>query len=319
MSNLTNPFGSSVQSSAPNLTPAPFGMNAAMQQETARAIAEAQSAMMIAKLAPRDTAQALNRIKNACAIPRLAEMAVYSYAKGGSAVQGPSIRLAEAIAQNWGNISFGIRELSQQNGTSTVQAFAWDLETNTKREVVFQVDHVRHTKKGSYRLTDPREIYELVANNGARRVRACIIGVIPGYVFDEALNACDATLKTTAEVNKDVISALINVFAEMGVSRKQLEAYVQRNIETIQPAQLVQLRKIYASIRDEMSAPSDWFPQVEEETKAKALGAKGVKSRLLEKKKDAAEIPPVTNGTQPEMDPVPVETEAPPEPNLWND
>jgi hypothetical protein len=41
------------------------------------------------------------------------------------------------------------------------------LETNTRREVTFQVPHIRYTKKGGYRLEDPRDIYEMVANQGA--------------------------------------------------------------------------------------------------------------------------------------------------------
>ena len=79
----------------------------------------------------------------------LAQSAVYSYARGGSSVTGPSIRLAEMLAQNWGNIQYGIRELSSENGESTVEAFAWDVETNTRQTKVFQVPHIRYTRNGS--------------------------------------------------------------------------------------------------------------------------------------------------------------------------
>ncbi len=76
---------------------------------------------------------------------------------------------------------------------STVEAFAWDVEeANTRQTKVFQVRHWRHTKQGGYKLTDPRDIYELVANNGARRLRACILGVIPGDVIDAAV-ACNVS------------------------------------------------------------------------------------------------------------------------------
>ena len=65
---------------------------------------------------------------NACQRSGLAQSAVYSYARGGTSVTGPSIRLAEMLAQNWGNIQYGIRELSSENGESTVEAFAWDVK-----------------------------------------------------------------------------------------------------------------------------------------------------------------------------------------------
>ena len=42
------------------------------------------------------------------------------------------------LAQNWGNIQYGIRELSSENGESTVEAFAWDVETNTRQTKVFR-------------------------------------------------------------------------------------------------------------------------------------------------------------------------------------
>ncbi len=40
-----------------------------------------------------------------------------------------------------------------------MEAFAWDLETNSKRTVVFNVPHKRVTKRGTTNLTDPRDIY----------------------------------------------------------------------------------------------------------------------------------------------------------------
>jgi hypothetical protein len=48
-------------------------------------------------------------------------------------------------------------------------------------------------------------------------------------------------------------------FAEIGVTKEQIEARIQRRIETIQPAQVIQLRNVFNSIRDGMSSPSDWF------------------------------------------------------------
>ena len=161
---------------------------------------EVQAALVIAKKFPRDQVAAMDRILQACTRPSLAERALYQYARSGTDITGPSIRLAEMLAQNWGNIQFGIRELDQRNGESTVEAFAWDMETNTRQVKVFQVRHERHTKQRSYALEDPRDIYELVANQGARRLRACILGVIPGDVVEEAQHQCDVTLATKAQV-----------------------------------------------------------------------------------------------------------------------
>src|SRR5690606_36069410 len=78
-----------------------------------RAAQEVQAAMVIAKRFPRDENTAFARIMRACKRKQLAEAAIYAYPKGGTNVQGPSIRLAEALAQAWGNIDFGVIELEQ--------------------------------------------------------------------------------------------------------------------------------------------------------------------------------------------------------------
>lgn len=238
--------------------------NAMVEAESQRATAEIQAEYIIAKRFPRDEKRAIDRILNACTREKLAESAIYSYARGGTAISGPSIRLAEAVAQAWGNIKFGIRELDQRDGISTVQAFAKDLETGTSREMVFQVAHKRFTRQGTKDLVDPRDIYELVANNGARRLRACILAIVPGDVVEMAVNQCEATLNTTAEVTDETIKTMLEKFSEFGVSKAQIEKKIQRNITALTPAQLVDLRSIYNSLRDGMSSAFDWFDKVEE-------------------------------------------------------
>jgi CMP-2-keto-3-deoxyoctulosonic acid synthetase len=229
------------------------------QTDQNRAVAEVQAAMMIASMNPRNQRGAMDRILNACTRQSLAESAVYQFARGGANVSGASIRLAEAIAQQWGNIQFGIRELEQRSGESTVQAFAWDVETNTRREVTFHVAHELHTRKGVKKLTDPRDIYEMVANQGARRLRGCILAIIPSDVTEAAVAQCERTLVTTADVTHEAIKRLVEAFEAFGVSKEQIELRIQRRMDAVQPAQVANLRKIYASIRDGMSTADEWF------------------------------------------------------------
>lgn len=277
-----NPFAS-----AP-IAARPSNGGALAQSDQQRQVAEVQAAMMIARMNPRDPIAAMDRILNACTRPSLAEAAVYTYSRGGTDIGGPSIRLAEAIAQQWGNIQFGIRELSQHNGESTVQAFAWDVETNTRREVTFQVPHVRHTKKGMTRLEDPRDIYELVANQGARRLRACILAVIPGDVTEAAVAQCELTMKAKADTSPEAMKKMLDAFAQFGVTREQIEARIQRRLEAIQPAQVVSLKKIYASLRDGMSVPADWFEPIERPAgPAPSTVTAAVKEKLRQRSKPA--------------------------------
>lgn len=233
--------------------------NAVADAGQQREIAEVQGAMVIAKRFPRDPIEAMDRILQACTRPSLAEGALYSYSRGGQEITGPSIRLAEVAAQAWGNVQFGIRELEQRNGESTVEAFAWDVETNTRQVKVFQVAHKRHTRQGAYKLEDPRDIYELVANQGARRLRSCILGVIPGDVIEAAVKQSEQTLKASADTSPEGLKKLVDAFAPFGVTKTQIEKRCQCRLEAIRPAQVVHLKKVYASLRDGMSAASDWF------------------------------------------------------------
>ncbi|HDY6515851.1 TPA: hypothetical protein RRC01_006467, partial [Pseudomonas aeruginosa] len=115
---------------------APRGMAEHVNQgtvniEQSRAVTEAQGKLILAKKFPRDEALAYSKIMNSCSRPTLAASGEYAYPRGGQTVSGPSIRLAEELARCWGNIEYGIRELSRQQGNSEMEAYAWDLETNT--------------------------------------------------------------------------------------------------------------------------------------------------------------------------------------------
>ncbi len=262
---VRNPFGESITA------PAGASANALAQRE----VAEIQGALLIAQRFPRNPVQAMDRILAACCRPSLAEHATYQYNRGGVEVTGASIRLAEEMARSWGNVLSGLSELSRSDGYSEVLAYAWDLETNFRDEKRFQVKHWRDTKNGGYKLTEERDIYETIANAGARRKRSCILAIIPEDVQEAALEQCEATLKAKVDVTPLRIKSLTDGFAEFGVSLAQLEARLGRRVDSITPAGVLQLRKIYTSLRDGLSTPEQWFPPLPPPAKKAAVKAKG--------------------------------------------
>lgn len=238
-------------------------VNSATQQMVSRQTQEVQGAIFMAKQFPRDEYAAIGRIKRMCERISLAEQATYSYPRGGKQVTGPSIRLAEAIAQAWGNIDCGVIELENKNGSSELMAYAWDLETNTRVTKLFKVKHVRDTKKGSSALTDSRDIYEATANFGARRLRACILSVIPGDVVESALDVCKETVMSQDKTPiKDRIDKLQKAFKELNVTKEQLEEYAQRNLAEFGREEIFTLQGVYKAIRDGQSKPDDYFGKV---------------------------------------------------------
>jgi len=278
--------------------------NALSIANTQRAIAEVQAAITIAKQFPRDESEAREKILIASARPSLAERAIYTYKKGETEVTGLTIRMAEEIARSWGNIDYGWACIEQRLDESTVETFARDLETNNRRSIKFQVSHRRFTKKGNYLMTDPRDIYETQANQAARRMRACVLGLIPGDILDDARDQCDKTMHDTVEITPETIKALVAAFSALKVTQKQLEKRIQRKIESIQPAQVVQLRKIYNSIKDGMSDRSSWFD--DEATAAApsapaAKGMAGLKGKLAHIQNGKSKAEPATEAEQTEQ------------------
>jgi hypothetical protein len=257
-----------------------------------REVAEIQTAYMIAKRFPRDPIQAMDRILNACARPTLAEVAIYEYARGGTKIDGPSVRLAEALAQAWGNLNAGVTILSSRTGESECIAYAVDLESGYREERRFTVKHWRDTKNGGYAIKDERDIYELAANMGARRKRACILAVIPGDVVEAAVSQCSLTLATKMEVTPERLKSLLEKFSEFGVTQEQIEGRIQRRLDAMTPALMVGLGKVYNSMKDGMSKPSDWFGAAAgadgpDPSDAPSKGTAGVKERL----KKAVKVP----------------------------
>ncbi|KAF6538641.1 MULTISPECIES: hypothetical protein [unclassified Bacillus (in: firmicutes)] len=222
---------------------------------------EVQAAMVIAKKFPRDVYAAFDRIKKACERRLLAENAVYEYPRGGTKVSGPSIRLAEALAQNWGNIDYGIMELEQKAGESSVMAYAWDLETNTRQTKIFTVKHERKARGAITKLDDPRDIYEMVANQGARRVRACILGVIPGDIVDAAVDMCQKTLISGhKEPLEDRLRSAFSLFKkEFGITKEMIQEYIGSNVDAFTEQDFLKIGRIYTALRDGMAKKEDYF------------------------------------------------------------
>lgn len=263
------------------------GRSVTAEMITSRQTQEVQGQIIMAKKFPRDYVASCNRIMQACQRKGLAEKAMYEYPRGGTKVVGPSIRLAEVLAQNWGNMSFGIVELEQKAGESKVMAYAWDLETNTRQEKIFSVPHIRSTKKGNVTLTDPRGIYEMVSNQGARRLRSCILGIIPGDVVEDAMDQCNQTLIGKADkLIIDLVKDMAVIFEkEFSVPLEAIEKYIGCKSTAFSMNDLVRLKRVYTSLKDGMAKREEIFelPGVEKKEAEDAFAGKEKKDKKDEK------------------------------------
>ena len=254
--------------------PVPGGLPVAFQNinqgtvaiEASRAIAEAQSKLYIAKTFPRDEAEAMTKMRKACSRMSLAVKAFYSFPRGGQTVEGPTIRFAEELARCWGNIDYGIKELSQDDGKSEMQAYAWDLETNTQSVQNFTNPHKREKTDKRTRqvvmedLTSQRDIYENNANMATRRLRARILAVLPAWFVDDAIQACKATLAGEGKAPfKDRVKNLVSNYNRIGVDADMLKRYLKHDAMEMDTDEFIDLVGIFNSIKTGERKAKEWF------------------------------------------------------------
>lgn len=241
--------------------------------ESSRAIAEAQGKLIIAKRFPRDEVKSMSRILESCQRPDFASKAFYSYPRSERTVEGVTIRFAEEIARCWGNLDYGIKEMSQNEGKSEMMAYCWDMETNTISQQNFTNVHAREKGKSVVQLTSLRDIYEVNANMGARRLRSRILAIVPNYVVKRAVAECKKTLAGDNEQPLiDRINNMVSQFKKIGVTVELLESRLGRPIATMTRDDFVEYIGIFNSIKEKERDIADWFNYGELETPKSDLG-----------------------------------------------
>lgn len=239
--------------------------------EASRAIAEAQGKLVIAKRFPRDEVAAYAKAMEACQRPKMAEKAFYAFPRGGQTVEGATIRFAEELARCWGNIDYGIKELSQDDGKSEMQAYAWDLETNAQSVQNFTNPHQREQGKKMVALTSQRDIYENNANMATRRLRARILAILPSWFVEDCIAECKKTLAGQNDTPLvDRVKKMVVQFAKLGVTQEQIEHRLKRKIDTMNADDFTEYIGIYNAIKQNESRISDWFEAEKEATELTA-------------------------------------------------
>lgn len=257
-----------VQNTAPNMPTMQGGVMAQMDKinqgtiaiEASRAIAEAQGKLVIAKRFPRDEVQSYAKAMEACQRPTMAAKAFYSFPRGGQTVEGPTIRFAEELARCWGNIDYGIKELSQDDGKSEMQAYAWDLETNAQSVQNFTNPHQREQGRKMVTLTSQRDIYENNANMATRRLRSRILAILPAWFVEDAIAECKKTLAGQNDTPLiDRVKKMVVQFAKLGVTQEMIEKRLKRKVDTMTSDDFVEYVGIYNAVKGGESKIADWF------------------------------------------------------------
>lgn len=244
--------------------PVPTRVGQATAIEQSRAVAEVQAAIVVAQQVPRSYDVARTEMQASCQMLRLAEQAFYSYPKGGKTVEGASVYLARELARCWGNVQYGISELRRDEiaGESEMQAWAWDVQRNTRSSQTFIVPHKRDVDGKVKPLESLRDVYENNTNQGARRLRQAIFSILPKWFTEEAEDLCRATLaKGDGKPLEERVVGAIAAFGELGVTQAQLETKLGRKSEKWTGFDLAQLMVTHRSIQRREVSIEEAFPQ----------------------------------------------------------
>jgi hypothetical protein len=232
----------------------------------ARAMVEAR--FLVALRRPRDVDDFRVRILRDCARPGFAEVALYSLPRGGKRIEGPSIRFVEAALRCYGNVDVLTPTLYEDEDKIIVRVSVTDLETNA----TYATDHTirktieRRDAKGRevieerlnstgqtvylVRPTDD-ELMQKVGSIVSRAIRTNGLRILPGDVVEECAAKIRETLVTKDAADPDAARKKIaDAFSAVGVLPSDLVEYLGHALDQSSPAELANLRTVYAALRD---------------------------------------------------------------------
>lgn len=263
----------------------------------AREEAELKGAIVAARHFPRNEADAYARLIKSARRPSFAEGARYSFPRGGTRVEGPSVKMAREMARCWGNLRYGLRVVSMDEKYVHIKGWALDLETNDYVEMEDKFEKLVFRKKSGWTKPDERDLRELINRRGAICIRNAILQVMPPDVVDEMMLAVQDTMLKAAkgEVEQDreqAVRRIVSAFAEFGVKSAMIEDYLGHDLETITADELADLRGVYTAIRDGQAKAAEFFRrgrEASQETAELNAAAKAAASNKPESKDEPDE------------------------------
>lgn len=251
----------------------------------ALAKAEIDTQIATAHAYPRSVARAIKNINSLVTISaEAAEECNYALPRGGKPITGPSVRLAEIVASQWGNCRVGARVVHVDRFEKYVEAegIFHDLETN-----------MATTARVRRRIVDRQgRVFNddmiVVTGNAACSIakRNAILGGVPKAVWNEAYQVALATIKGDVKTLPERRDGAFKAFAAFGVTPEQIvDALDLGGIEDITLEHLATLLAMHKAIKDGEQSVEDYFPS---SGKAKG-GAGGQKKGTADKLSDIAD------------------------------
>jgi hypothetical protein len=228
-----------------------------------------------AKKYPRDVARAMKNIRTlALSSPGVTEACIYALSRKQKnqqtnrmetkIIQGPSVRLAEIVTSQYGNMRSGARVIGNDGRILTAQGFCLDLESNN-----FSAIEVR--RKITNKLGQPySEDMQILTGNAACKIayRNAVFTVNPAVLFQDIIDELIVKNRgTVLDLPKRRENAM-KWFSQRGVTDVQIfEHFEIKNIEQIDLEKMEILSGMKSSINNGEFTVEDLFPPADDKKK----------------------------------------------------
>lgn len=237
----------------------------------ASAKAEVEAAYTIAINRPRSIEKVRVNLLDACKRSKFAQKALYEKPVGGQKIEGLSIRAAEEIIREMGNLRIS-QAVTFENATERkVRISVTDMEVNSgyTQEITIQKTVERSNDKGREVLSTRENTYgklvyivkatddELMNKESSmvsKVLRNAALRLTPSDILEEMVETIKATLRAEGDQDPEAQKKkTIDAFHEYGVDPGDIEEYLGHSLGKITPAELETLKGMYRAIRDDQS------------------------------------------------------------------
>ena len=218
-----------------------------------------------ARAHPRDIAQFINKATSLATLNEdVAAECFYALPRAGKNIEGPSVRLAEIVANMWGNCRVASRIVEEGDEFLTAQGLFHDLESNTAitAEVRRRITNTSGKKFGP-------DMIAVTANAAASiAMRNAVFKGVPKAfwvsIYQDARQCAIGDIKTLANKRADAIAFLQNY----GVNEERLFAALEiGSVEDITLEHLATLKGAVQAIKSGEVSPEEMFPEPTEHEK----------------------------------------------------
>lgn len=221
---------------------------------------EVEASVILSRKFPRNAMTAYENLIKACQRKGFAEIAFYSYPRGGTTVSGASINLAKEAARLYGNIRFGIDLVSIDDENVHIQAWAWDMETNTRTSQDAKFKKLIFRKSKGWIVPDERDLRELINRHGSLTLRGCLLNILPKDFIDDAVERSRETRKSNTQSDpQGTLKRLVVSYSGIGVTAKMIEERLKHPLSECNVDEIEELREVYKSINEGHGKRDDFF------------------------------------------------------------